>query len=319
MKHLPLAILGLLLAGCVRSEVTPINDTQYAAKPSGCSIRVFPKTKPDVAYEDIADARAKCHFTMGRSACIEKLKEDACEAGGDFIYGFAEGVNGEYTLISATIARRTGSAPSAEASSSSQASSGTEAGSSPARTTPNKQSAPTGAAGFMFGDTAGEAAKTCKDAGFEWKASGENRMTCSGLPVSGGLSGEALVRFCDKEVCSIQLTTADHKDSGKAWMEQYNAIQQALIRKYGAVHDNKLRVPQECMADTFATCVEEKKANVASFWKWDSGERVSIQLGAPAGKESLAIRIAYTRQLKTAENSGSGERKPAPGISTEGL
>jgi hypothetical protein len=105
MRSPPLSLLCLLAIGCVTSEVTPIGRT-YPAREPNCRIDVFPATPPPYPTEDLASARSKCHFTSGRSACIDKLREEACASGGHAIYGFAEGVQGEYTLISATIARK---------------------------------------------------------------------------------------------------------------------------------------------------------------------------------------------------------------------
>jgi hypothetical protein len=109
---LVIAALAPLALSCVNSEVTQIG-TKYPSRPEGCKVDVFPATKPNYPYEDIASSRAKCHFTYGRSACIDKLRADACEAGGTAIYAFSEGVMGEYTMIAATIGRKTKDAPAA--------------------------------------------------------------------------------------------------------------------------------------------------------------------------------------------------------------
>src|SRR3954468_7482217 len=105
-RSLIVAALVTLSFSCVNSEVTPIGTT-YPSRAPGCTVNVFPSTRPDYDYVDVASARAKCHFTYGRSACIDQLKEDACKAGGDTVYAFSEGVMGEFTMISATLARKT--------------------------------------------------------------------------------------------------------------------------------------------------------------------------------------------------------------------
>ncbi len=99
--------LNVLPSCSVWSEVTPIGRT-YPPKPKDCAVDVFPATRPPYPYVDIASARAMCH-RMAREACIERLKSDVCEAGGDALYAFSEGLDPNQTVISVVIAKRTGS------------------------------------------------------------------------------------------------------------------------------------------------------------------------------------------------------------------
>lgn len=97
-------------AGCVRSEVTPLGQT-YPARPENCEVDVFPSTTPRYPWVDVASVETKCHFTAGRSACIERLKAEACKVGADAVYGFAETKIPEYTVLTATLARKTHETP----------------------------------------------------------------------------------------------------------------------------------------------------------------------------------------------------------------
>jgi len=107
-----LAVAVAVLAGaCVDSEVTQIG-AQRPSRPPGCPVEIFPSTTPPYPFAEVASARAKCHFTYGRTACIDELRRQACVAGADTVFGFSEGVRGEFTMISATLAARTGAAPS---------------------------------------------------------------------------------------------------------------------------------------------------------------------------------------------------------------
>jgi hypothetical protein len=101
------AVAGL---ACVTSEVTPIGRS-YPAFPAGCPVAVFPSTKPNVAYEDVASVQARCHYTQGRTACINELRAKACESGADIVYAFNEGMMNGYTIISATFARQSKESP----------------------------------------------------------------------------------------------------------------------------------------------------------------------------------------------------------------
>ncbi len=95
-----------LASGCVGSEVTYTGLTKYPAKPEGCRIESFPSTTPNQEWEDLATVESRCHFTFGRSACIEHLQKKACRLGGDFLYAFKDGKEGESNIVIATVARR---------------------------------------------------------------------------------------------------------------------------------------------------------------------------------------------------------------------
>lgn len=101
---------ALLAGACVSSEVATIGP-QRAARPEGCPVEVFPATTPPYPIVQVASARAKCHFTAGRNACIDELRKQACAAGADTVFAFQEGMWGEYTIIAATLAARSGERP----------------------------------------------------------------------------------------------------------------------------------------------------------------------------------------------------------------
>jgi hypothetical protein len=100
-----------LALSCISSEVTPLGSKTYPSRGEHCDVDVFPATKPPYPYTDIASTRALCNWTRGRTACIELLKEDACQVGATTVYAFVEGTNGGGTAISATLARKTREAP----------------------------------------------------------------------------------------------------------------------------------------------------------------------------------------------------------------
>jgi hypothetical protein len=93
------AVFGVALAlaaGCVASEVTMVGPARPARDPS-CPVSVIPVGRPAVPYVDVATARARCHFTYGRSECVAELQRRACAVGADLVYGFGETVAGENT------------------------------------------------------------------------------------------------------------------------------------------------------------------------------------------------------------------------------
>ncbi len=57
---------------------------------------------------------SQCDPIVGRQPCVDALKEKACDAGADTVYGFQEGNSGGFMFIAATLANRTnGQTPSA--------------------------------------------------------------------------------------------------------------------------------------------------------------------------------------------------------------
>ncbi len=98
---------SLFVLGCVKSEVTTIGDPMPPLA-EGCPVAVFPATTPNYQWKDIASAQATCSNMAGRTTCIERLKKDTCEAGGDTLYGFVEGRQRDAIIVTATIAHRTG-------------------------------------------------------------------------------------------------------------------------------------------------------------------------------------------------------------------
>ncbi len=90
--------------GCVGADVTTLRA--MPSKPEGCPVEIFPSTSPSYPWVDVATVEAKCHFTSGRSACIERLKQETCAAGGDTLYALKDGRQGEQIIVIATVAAR---------------------------------------------------------------------------------------------------------------------------------------------------------------------------------------------------------------------
>ncbi|HEY7372685.1 MAG TPA: hypothetical protein VIF57_11035 [Polyangia bacterium] len=115
MRAAAMVVGAALLAGaCVSSEVATIGPHR-AARPEGCPVEIFPATTPPYPVVQVASARAKCHFTAGRNACLDELRKQACAAGADTVFAFQEGLWGEYTVIAATLAARSGERPARSA------------------------------------------------------------------------------------------------------------------------------------------------------------------------------------------------------------
>lgn len=112
LRFLLIPMAAVWLGACVKAETTVIGTVRPNLGPN-CAVVVQPNT-PDFAVADIATSEVRCHATKGRGACIEKLKEEACKVGANVVYGFREGKIPEYSVITATLATKTGeAAPSA--------------------------------------------------------------------------------------------------------------------------------------------------------------------------------------------------------------
>jgi len=91
---------------CITSELTPLSNNRRPSRPAGCSLQIFPTTQPDYSHENVASVRVSCDPIIGRPTCLKELKEKACHAGADTLYGFHEGDSGGWMFIAATAANR---------------------------------------------------------------------------------------------------------------------------------------------------------------------------------------------------------------------
>ena len=110
-------LTSVLAISCVDSEATLIAPRR-PARPENCPVQLFPTTHPSYPSVDLASVRATCDSIAGRGSCIDQLRMQACAAGGDTVYGFAEGVNvdGGGMFISATVALRSAAPPASPGS-----------------------------------------------------------------------------------------------------------------------------------------------------------------------------------------------------------
>lgn len=111
MRHswmVVLALGALGCTGCVTSEVTRTSDLKLPPQPEGCPVQIFTATPPTYPWKDIASVSVRCNNWVGRTGCIDELKNKTCEVGGNTLYGFQETVSQRFHYIVATIATRSG-------------------------------------------------------------------------------------------------------------------------------------------------------------------------------------------------------------------
>jgi hypothetical protein len=103
--RLPFALaLGVLcvLGACVRSKVTKVGSTDYPPKPEGCPVELFTSGAPSYPSKNIASVQATC-YSRSRDVCISILRDKTCELGGDTLHGFEDGIQGAFTVVTATV------------------------------------------------------------------------------------------------------------------------------------------------------------------------------------------------------------------------
>jgi len=114
MLVIVVCLVWLPSLSCITSELTPLSSNRRPSLPAGCPLQMFPTTQPPYPHENSASVRVACDPDIGRTPCVDALKEKACEAGADTIYGFQEGNSGSWRFIAATLANRTnGQTPAA--------------------------------------------------------------------------------------------------------------------------------------------------------------------------------------------------------------
>jgi len=141
--------------------------------------------------------------------------------------------------------------------------------------------APEGLAGFTFGMPAEEAERACSDAGHEFEAT-KNGGRCSGTVASVGFDSEVLMAFCNDAVCHLRVT--EPLDATlEAVTSRYTRMMELLEEKYGKPAKHEGDVPPRC--EDVASCIEDGKLQLKTYWKVGGGYRVRIRIVPGPGLE----------------------------------
>lgn len=162
--------------------------------------------------------------------------------------------------------------------------------------------APTGAAGFKFGESRADAAHSCEAAGYEWRDEIDqtDKPGCTGAAESLGIDANVNVEFCDGRACAI---TVEHVPHDK-WSQSSVSLKANLESKYGPAQESSSSVPEECRADAaFTRCLEARRLTLRYTWRWAGGESLEMSVGKPRDNVSAAIRLVYRRPAGTADLS----------------
>lgn len=103
MRHEGLALLVLLLGGCVDIELQRIGPDR-PSRPPGCPVELIPEGKPSFPFIDVASGTVSC--AKKRDRCLDEMRKQACVVGADAVYGFEERTESIYIHITASYAAR---------------------------------------------------------------------------------------------------------------------------------------------------------------------------------------------------------------------
>jgi hypothetical protein len=159
--------------------------------------------------------------------------------------------------------------------------------------------APSGAAGFLFGETPEMAAQRCEAAGQTWRSDAGN-SACSGPAASLGIAARVALQFCDGRTCSIMI---EHVPSTN-WSQSSVSLKANLQAKYGLAQESNGNVPEACRSErAFMRCLESRQVRLSYTWRWAGGESLDMSVGKADDRESAAIRLVYRRPANAANAS----------------
>ncbi len=159
--------------------------------------------------------------------------------------------------------------------------------------------APTGAAGFVFGETPEAAAQRCESAGQSWASDG-HAGRCSGPAAPLGIAASVELEFCEERACSIRIEHVPRTH----WSQSSVSLKANLQTKYGPAHESSGGVPEGCRNErAFVQCLQSRRLRLSYGWRWAGGESLDMSVGKSDDRESAAIRLIYRRPASAANAS----------------
>ncbi|HKO52452.1 MAG TPA: hypothetical protein VJV79_32315 [Polyangiaceae bacterium] len=181
------------------------------------------------------------------------------------------------------------------------------------RTNRPPSTAPTGIAGFAFGETPEDAASRCEAAGQAWRtgkpkdsgigtslanesasgsANSNGKPGCSGPAASLGIAASVDLEFCEGRACSITLEHVPRT----LWSRSSVSLKSKLESKYGPAQESRGIVPEHCRSEeAFTRCLESQQLALSYTWRWAGGESIVMSVGKPKESGIKAIRLVYRR------------------------
>lgn len=157
-----------------------------------------------------------------------------------------------------------------------------------------KAPAPPGVAGFAFGTDVAEASRVCKDAKFSFTGVKKEGLRCSGAPGGVGYTAVVRLRYCENELCKIDVIQKLEGDDPSAFLDQYGRRQRDLEAAYGPAVRAIHRLRPEC-TESLAWCLSNGKAQLEQGWVWPT-ERTGVVLRMERVDGRPIIKLTYERR-----------------------
>lgn len=181
----------------------------------------------------------------------------------------------------------------------------------PATTAP-----PTTAAGFVLRQNARGARDVCEGHGGRWTRdpAEPQRAICAGADLPGAPGYEAHARFCDGELCTLQLIAVLREPPLEVKLDQllhgqFQAVVRELGARFGAPTQSKWLVRKTCDETTvrFLACMRDARVVAQASWLWPRGERVQARWTPRADRHTVQVEVRYDAP----RDSGAA---PRPGL-----
>jgi hypothetical protein len=165
---------------------------------------------------------------------------------------------------------------------------------------PAVYAAPSGGAGFAFGDSEQAATARCGEYQGRW-SNGPDGPSCSWVRDQSAV--RVGLEFCPagpepglRSLCHIVFETSPEATDGRVWHELFTSLEAQLRQRFGPPQNTQVLYPEACKgADRFYQCLVEGQLALRETWSWQGGHQVTLLLRADSTEARPSLRISYAR------------------------
>ncbi|MDX2053938.1 MAG: hypothetical protein SFV15_16165 [Polyangiaceae bacterium] len=288
------AVLSLQSCSIVFSEPAP--RAPEAEKPPRCGVRLG-LAVADLGFVGLATSVATADL-VGNN--VRKDRATALLADGavaalflaSAVYGLSEAEECRATFAPKEAPEREG--PRAQPSSTYRSTHVP----SPSTSAEPQYAAPSGGAGFVFGESPEQALARCSRNGGAWSTD-EGAATCTWLRDQNSVRVQ--LNFCPvpsnpaaPALCRVLFETSPQTTDASVWRRLVTSLQGQLRRRFGPTHDQKVRYPESCKATaSFYQCLVDGQIAFRELWGWKDGHRVTLVMDKGGNPGQPSVRISY--------------------------